>query len=279
MTRLFTLSLVAFLFSSLTQAQEAPKIKRMIFEVRHGTARNLAEVLNKHFKEEKTFQAVPEATSNALLLSGPADALTEAEAVLSRLDCAPRQVAVDIWIAQVTPAGSKGEEIPAKLLEGPSSEVKKLLEELHHKGAVSALRHYSLKALENQPATLTNSEMKPMVVGSGGGGFKGSKTMSVSMKTVGAKFTVTPRIPPDKAITLELNLEDTRLHTPDDAANLGMDDAGLPIRATEMLMSLVDTKATLVPGHAAPVQGVVTRSKSGASQIIVIVAARLLEMK
>ena len=56
-----------------------------------------------------------------------------------------------------------------------------------------------------------------------------------------------------------------------------MDEAGNPVRATNIVTSKVESKVALRSGDAIPVQGVLTRSKSGTAQIMVVVAARLLE--
>lgn len=274
------LLLLPLLLAAPAFSQEAGKIKRTIYDVRHSSAKNLAEMLNKHFKDEADFQAVPEPTSNALLLSGSPAVLTEVQTVLGRLDRAPRQVALEIWIAEMGPPG-KGEEVDAKTLEGTLEEVRARLEQLHHKGHITTLRRFELKASENQPALVTNSEQKTFVTGSssgfGGKGGAGGKTLSMAVRAIGTKLTATARIPPDRDITLELNLEDSRPHVAADAPVLGLDDTGNPIRATDIVTSSVETKLNLRSGHAAPLQGMVSRSKAGTAQMLIVVGTRLIE--
>ena len=143
------IAFLAFLcLPALGLCQEVRPVKRATYEIRHGAAKDLAVVLNKHFKDEPIFQAVPEPTSNALLLSGPAELLPDVLKVLEKLDRAARQVAVDVWIAEVNPTASKGESLALDSFNGPTLDIKTRLNEAHQKGRISVLRHYELKARE-----------------------------------------------------------------------------------------------------------------------------------
>lgn len=269
-------------FACACGAQEKTKTERTIVDVRYGSAKNLAEVLNKHFKSDLEFQAVPESTSNVLLLSGTKPILAEAKEVLEKLDRASRQVTLEIWIAELSPPGM-GAEVASKTLHGPLEEVRNRLEELHRKGQITVLRRYELKASENQAATLSHLENRPFASGSsatfGGGGPGGRKTMSVTFRAVGVKMSATARIPPGGEIALDLNLEDSRPNSSADAPVVANDDAGNPIRATDFLSTMVEGKLTLRPGYATQVQGTVTRSKLGTGQTLIVVGVAMAEMK
>lgn len=274
MFRVISSSLIALLLVNVTaSAQDKSKVMRSIYEVRFGNAKNLADVLGKHYKGEDNFQAVPEATSNSILLSGTAAILMETQSVLDKLDRAPRQVQLQIWIGEVMPG--KGSEIPGKTLSGTIEEVSTRLDELHHKGSISKLRRYELKATENLPASTMHGEQKAFATGGSGGFGGGKKTMSMQYRHVGVKLEATPRLSPTGELFVELKLDDSRPYSGEDSPVIGTDEAGLPIRMTDVLNSQVESRISLRSGNAVMLEGVVTRSKSGTSQTVIIVGAQV----
>ena len=81
-------------------------IQQFTYAVKHGSAKNLAPVLAKHFKGVAEIQVVADSPENAWLISAPPAVLKEVVAVLGQLDRKPRQIAVDVWAGVVVADGA-----------------------------------------------------------------------------------------------------------------------------------------------------------------------------
>lgn len=268
------------------QAQDTPKNKRLVYIVKHADARELAGALEKHFKGEAEAQA---ATANALLISVSPGVFDETIKVLEQLDRKPQSVAVEIFLADVLPV--KNRTLDAKTLVTGPNEVADRLEALRKEGAVGSVKRVQLTALDGQPSSLMIGEQKPMVSavnavagrfggpGGGGAGGPGGATVqrSLTYRNVGLSVNVLARVTADSTITLNLQVEDSRLYVPADGAEIGKDENGTPIRASEMITINLKTAVSLRSGQAVLAEGVQNDSKTGAGQSLVIVAARILE--
>jgi hypothetical protein len=96
---------------------------------------------------------------------------------------------------------------------------------------------------------------------------------------VGTTLRATPHITDDKEIVLDLNIEDARGHQPTGSPEIGKDDKGEPVLATEFVNAKVEGKVSVRPGRATLLQGVKTNSKSGQTQTFIIVGARVIDEK
>src|SRR5262245_47751649 len=88
------------------KAGEANAAKRVIYSLKYRAAKDLAEVVGKHFKAEPDVQVLAEPGSNFLLISAPPAALTEMVKLLDQLDRRPETVVIDVLV--VEPAVAKG---------------------------------------------------------------------------------------------------------------------------------------------------------------------------
>src|SRR5581483_10379372 len=84
-----------------TVPKAAAPVARLVYAVRGGNAKVLANALTLHFQTEPGFRAVPDAEGNTLLLSGPKAALDEALTALREIDRPARTVHVEVLCLQV----------------------------------------------------------------------------------------------------------------------------------------------------------------------------------
>jgi type II secretory pathway component GspD/PulD (secretin) len=277
------LALMALLWSSRGLGEKDDKIgdkgasKRLLYVVRHGSAKELAKALGQFFKKDAEFEAVADGASNALLINVAPGAFDEVVKALEQLDRSPRLIAVEVLLAEalVDPKKKDDKEIDEKELTGPAEEVGKKIEALTKAGRLGTLKRLEVVALENRSVSAQAMENKPMIVGSTVTG-TGIVSNRITYREVGTQLKVTARAVDDKGIALELTVLDARMHTPEDGIALG-GDKDKPVRAAEMANSTVETKLTLKPGHSVVVSGVKTTSKSGQAQTVMIVTARLLD--
>jgi general secretion pathway protein D len=269
-----------------TKADSAPKLKRVVYDVKHAPAKDLAELLTKLYKSDPAVQALSAPAGNALVLSAPAGTMDEVVELLRRLDRRPRTVVVEVLVAEVTPR--KGEEgkraPPAKELNerelmGSAEDVVGKLHNLQQKGLIGGLKRFRLTAAENQAGSLQVGENRPTTTGTTGGGFggKGGGPRSVAYRNVGTIVRATPRLGEANTIFLDVRFDEARLSSPEEGVVLGADPNGQPIRAADIIASTFEGKVAVTSGDAVALSGVSTQSKSGRHQTLVIVTARFQE--
>src|SRR5438067_1284024 len=109
---LLGLGVLAFLVAQAApsangQTKSGDKEKRFVYQVKHGSARELAQALAKFFHNEAVIQPVVEGGANALLINAAPSVADEVMATLALLDRKPQSVVVDVWILEVVPKKDK----------------------------------------------------------------------------------------------------------------------------------------------------------------------------
>jgi type II secretory pathway component GspD/PulD (secretin) len=259
------------------------KSKRIVYAVKHGSAKDLAAVLGKHFKSDVEIQTLPDSPSNLLLINAAPAAFDEVLKLLAQLDRQPQVVSVQVLVAEV--AGKKGEggkpeaadkELDEREFTGSSDEVLAKIEALRKKGLIGGYKQLQLAAVENQRAAVLVGDMKPFVTAVTVTA-RGTTSRAISYRNVGTSVQVTARVGAGKKVELELDVSDARSHVPEDGIVLGKDEAGQPVRATEFITAKLMAKLSVTSGQALAAKGVKTTSKSGQAQTLVIVTARVVE--
>ncbi len=80
-----------------------------------------------------------------------------------------------------------------------------------------------------------------------------------------------------QTIALELDLTEVHLRTPADGIELGKDENGKLIRATELVTATLKTRLRMRSGHAVATLEARPAAKSQPARLLVIVAGRVLE--
>jgi type II secretory pathway component GspD/PulD (secretin) len=155
---------------------------RQLYVVRSGSAAELADVLNRHFQAEPGFHAVPDVSSNYILLSGSKSAVESAVTVLREIDRSPRTVRVEIVILELSEPDAKAAE--GISWSGTAREVMAKVQDLQQKGVVVNTKTVELATVEGQLARSQVQENRPYVTGvmfaggfggrGGGGGVRGA---------------------------------------------------------------------------------------------------------
>src|SRR5262249_55094219 len=153
-----------------TQDSSSRNNKRTVYVVKHGSAKDLARILAKHFKGDAEVQVLPDSPSNCLLIRAAPKVFAEVVQLLEQLDRRPQLVSVELLIAEVTPRkGKDGKPVRGELDEkeftGPAQAVLEKLEALRKNGVIGSLKRIQLTAVENQPASVIIGETKPVVTG------------------------------------------------------------------------------------------------------------------
>jgi type II secretory pathway component GspD/PulD (secretin) len=243
-------------------AANPQKPHRTHYVVRNADPVLLAEVLGKHFKGDAEIVATPSGSGNALLISGSQETVAEVVKLLEQLDTKPRTVEVEIAIVEV-PAAKDGKSVD---LTGNLDEFLK----------ANPVQRIKLTTVEGQQVSTTTGGNKPFVSGTvvgGGGGFGGGKggpvAKSIMYHQVGTTVKTTARVGANDAISLDLNVQDSKVRPP---------EAGDENTAPSLDNSTLNTKMNIPAGKAVAAQTVRTEGKTGNTISVVIVTARVVDL-
>jgi type II secretory pathway component GspD/PulD (secretin) len=258
------------------------KSKRIAYVVQHGSAKELADLLGKHFKGEAEIQVLSSTPSDCLLINARTAVFDEVLKLLALHDRRRQTVAIEVLIAEFErniKDDSKKEaevtDVDAGQFKGPAAQVVANLEALLRKGQIGTLRRLQLTLVEGQPSAVLIGQSKPFVMGLTRTG-TGVVSRSISYRNLGTQLRATAHIGPDNKIEIELDLSDSRAAS-DDAVVIGKDESGAAVRATDFVNSKFTSKLRLGSGQALAAEGVQTTSKSGRQQTLVVVAATIVD--
>jgi hypothetical protein len=261
---------------------ERPQVKRAFQPLRFAVAKELADVLTRHFKGDAGVRVVADPASNSLLISAPPETVAEVLKLVRQMDRRPRRVAVEVLVAEV-PArkGEGGKPAPAgKPLDlsqftGPAEAVFKKVEALKEKAVLGELKQVQLTVVEGRESSALLGASKPYVASIIGG--KAQVRRSLLYRSVGVQARVTVQVTADNWLAVDLRVDEARLRAPEDGIPIGKDEDGRTVWATQVISAKVGARLELASGQAVAAQGVTTDSKSGRDQTLVIVTARLLD--
>src|SRR5262249_17854569 len=149
---------------------------------------------------ETAVKLLADPATNSLLVQGPPKLFAEVLRAVEHLDRPARGVAVEVWLIEV--ADTKGDkEVELPDLGGPLAAVAGKVEALEKKGLLAAVKHIHVLAAENRTAC--------GYVGGVTVTATGIATKSTFRRTTGTNMKVTPRLPSDKQIILDLRVEDS----------------------------------------------------------------------
>jgi type II secretory pathway component GspD/PulD (secretin) len=256
-----------------TQAER----RREVITLRHSTARELAAVLEEHFEGTAGVRIVPEAMSNALLVSAPTSLIEEVLRTVERLDRRPlRQVEIAVVVAEVVvpPAGADdGTPVfDPRELTGPADGLGAKLEGLKRQGRLGALQDVRLTAMEGHRATVQSREQRALVRAAAAGGRGDFARQSIEMRNLGTVVDVVPFLTTDGAVRLDLRIEESRLSS----ERPGGQD-GAPIPAAEPVGVTLTTSLVVPAGRAVLASGLGDDSSPGRPRVAVVVTARVAE--
>lgn len=285
-TLVFVLTLVAYpVLAQAPPRSPAPPavaLKRTVYEVRCGSAGELANALSRHYASETSFHVVAAGSSNSLLLSAPPNVLEEVLRSLELLDRRPRTFAVEVLFADAAGQPADAAALDSKTLSGTADDVAARLDALKQQGRLTGLRCIRLAATEGQRASVNSAAEVSIVTavqrfggGRGGavagdqgfaGGRGGPVPLNVERRNVGTLIEVLPRVAPDGIVQLDLKVEDSRVVT-----EVGAGDAAqaMPVLTVTTVTGAVSVRV----GQAAVATGL-TESGTTRRQTAVIVTVR-----
>jgi hypothetical protein len=256
--------------------------RRVVLPLRAVPATDLANTLLHLLGAEG--KAVPEASkrsvvivadpiSNSLVIGGPPDAVEDVVPLVEQLDRPAAMVQLEV-----------------EIVEAPAAELKPVLgtlkAELQKPGGAPAyprtfekparmevLIRARLTTLDNQPAFLKVGRREARVIGTSVSSI--GRASSVSFEDVGTSVGFTPRVGPDRVVTMAIDVEDSQLGRPEEGATLGASKEGEPIRAPNTETSNAQATLRILDGQTVVLGGLARQAKTGHERLL-LVTARVL---
>jgi type II secretory pathway component GspD/PulD (secretin) len=277
--RLLVFACLALVATPAVSVPDRPSagVKRGAYIVKFAAAKDLAAILAKHFKDAAEIQAGPDGTSRCLLVSAPPVIFEEVMKTIEQLDHRPHLVTVDVLVIElpVKKPDDTAKGLDEKEFTGAFDDVAARIEALQKKGDVAAVKRVQLTTLEGQSSTLMLGEYKPYVSGSVNRP-GGATSRTINYRNMGTQFRVTPLVGPD-AITLDLQVSDSRMRSSESLPAVGVDEKGQPIPATEFTQTSLASKINVTSGKAALAKDSKVTSKEGQGQMRIVVGARIVD--
>jgi type II secretory pathway component HofQ len=259
------------------QDRPATEQKSGTYVVKYAAAKDLADILAKHFRGAAEIKIGPDAASNSLLINAPPTVLEEVMKTLELLDRRPRPVAIDIFVVELaTKKGDDKEKRPDKKeFSGAINNVAERLDSMVKKGQVAGFRRIQLTTPEGQPSLQDLTEVKQFVMAASALP-NGIITRQISRRKVGTLLKVTPRITADRSVMLTLNVEDARAQDTT-IPWVPVDENGNPFFITQFVHTWLIGKISVASGQAALAKDAKVISKEAEAETLIIVGARIDE--
>jgi type II secretory pathway component GspD/PulD (secretin) len=281
LTACLAVVLGAGLFSAWGQnpGKDAPRdVKRTLVVVRNAAAKDVAAALTAYFKNEPDVSVTAEPNSNYLLINAPGSALDEVLKTIDQLDRKPQLITVEVVIADLKSDGKDDKEPDEKEFTGPAADVLAKVEALKRKGQLTGLKRLEVATVEGQKGSVRIQESRPFITGTTVRP-TGVASNQISYRDLGSVVMAIPRLSGEKAVTVELSVEDARVNVPEEGVPLGTNDKGNPVNAAEFITARYEGRLTVPVGQAVLAKGVKTTAKGGTAQTLVIVTARVADGK
>lgn len=260
--------------SSIGDDKPKSDLKRAMILLNHSAAKEVAEVLSKHFKGEAEIEPAPESTGNMLLIRATPDILQEIERTVAELDKRPKTIDIDVVLFDVI-TGKEDMEAEKFLksigetdLNAKIGVVAEQLEQLTKKNKLGQVRHLELTGFENRKLSAQLGEEKPFKTGVNVNPM-GKQIANIQYRSVGVLVRATPRVSPENQVVVDFDIQDSRMHTPEDGVQIGTGPA------SEFVMTAFTSKMTIPSGKVVLAKGTRSISKSGNSVVWILVSAKI----
>jgi type II secretory pathway component GspD/PulD (secretin) len=198
---------------------------------------------------------VPDLVSNSLVIGGPTEAVDVVQQLVSKLDHAAAMIRLDVVVGEV-PAAKTDPGAPA----APRPE--------DIQQQMDVLIQAQLTALDNQPASLHVGRREPRITSSAI--TQQGRTNSFVLENVGTILGFTPHVGPDGTVTLQLNVEDSRLGPMEEGVVVAAPTQGEALRTQNVDTLTVKTTLHIPDGQTAVVGGMARQPKAGKQRVILI---------
>jgi type II secretory pathway component GspD/PulD (secretin) len=253
---------------------------RKAIRVKHTPAVDVANAIRQLLGDEphdtsKSCAIVAEPITNTILISAAPAMVDQIESLLAVMDQKPASIQIDAALIQVT-RGSAAEDASADLPSRAWDEgTDAALRELRQRGVVRVLARPTLLALSNQAAYVQIGRRESRVTGVRES--PQGRSNQIELENVGCILGVTARANDENWITMEVDLEDSRLGDREQGAVLATMPDGEVIRSPGVDVATMQSTICVRSGQAVVLGSVVEERDGRYTEFWMIVEARLVE--
>jgi len=259
--------------------------KREVIRLANSPAGDVAQTINEMLRSERAagpgsageVVIVPDAVSNCLVISAAPQAIKEIIELVEELDAPPPLVLIRVLMAEIVSEGESSvllDDLSAFVEDGPDAGEKgakpillgsheaalAMVKELAGREDVEILARSQITALDNQSAYVQIGERVQVVATT-----RGDKSVGIEFQNVGLILGVTPRINPDRTVTMEIDFEKSGLG---DAAD------GAPSPPVDTIR--VQTTVSVADGRTLVLGGLVAESGNEKRELLMVVTPHVI---
>ena len=250
---------------------------RVVLRLCNAPAIQLANTITNLFSaEQRTARIdavsnaviVPDVISNCLLVSGSTEAVDEVRKLVAELDRAAVMIRLDIVMGDVPTAsipaaepGAQSDQAKVQIDTAGGAELRKQME---------VLFQAQLTTLDNQPAHLQMGRHAPTISADSMSGNPPQQNNCVTPQNVGTIVALTPRASADRVVTMQLDVEDSRLAPAEEGAPIFVPSKGEPVRAPVVETFTVKTTLKIADGQTVVLGGMARQPKNGKQRVILV---------
>jgi hypothetical protein len=290
--------------SPFVPARNGEPWRTLIVRLRNAPAMQLSRTISTLFSAEAragrpddTSRAVivPDVVSNSLIIAGPTELVRAMETLIDSLDRAPVMIRLEVVMGDVPtvdlPAaegGAKADREKVRASVVGVEEARKKLEVLFRAQLTTLDEQQAYMQAGRRESTISSVNMSPanprMGCSSyGGGGQPGARSMSdaaqmqqmqqfnsVVPQNVGTILTLTPRANADGVVTMQLDVEDSRLAPANEGVPIFIPSKGEPVRAPVVETLSVKTTIKVADGQTVLLSDMSRQAKNGKQRVILV---------
>lgn len=246
--------------------------ERLVYRAQHCPATDLASAVSALLQKEQAAGAdvaiVPEAVSNALLLSGPREQIGAVRAILEQLDQPPAMIRVKVLLVEVASAEQSGStrRIASRLTQPDGTLTAEALEtelqQLKKEERLRSLDRVEMVTIDNQAAFLQIGQRVSQTAASRAGR---DESRSGKLENIGLIVGLTPRVGAGQ-VTMELDVERATIGP----VSASSDSARLPID-----VSTVQSTIALADGQMIVLAGACRSAGQEQTELWIVVTAAI----
>lgn len=268
---------------SVVSTKDATKHKRVVYPLRSLPADQAARTLEQVFRAEgialqgqpaKPAVIVADVITNSLIVSGAPEAVEEVQQLIEKLDQPAAMIRFEVVIAEA-PLGARGAASAPSPESGgeakPRSARKAGGEQLRvvpKPEQMEVLVRSELMTLDNQPAFVKMNRREPRVAGTNAASTGAAN--NVTHEEVGAVVAVTPRVGPDRVVTVQLGVDDSRLGPVEEGSPLSTSKDGVTVRTPRIELLMCQCTVRIDDGETVVLATMGDRPKSGKQRFILV---------
>jgi type II secretory pathway component GspD/PulD (secretin) len=269
--------IVAPLKKVAVPVRQAPERKAR--RIKYMPAAEVAEAINELLRQEPGQRdgaaIVADPVTNTLLISAAPAVMPQIESLVDAMDRKPASIQVVAAIVQVArEGGDEGAQRPATHTvwkEGIASALK----ELQARGQVRVLASPAINAVNDQAAFVQIGQRESRITGARVSS-QGRSNM-VELENVGLILGVTARANDDRWITMEVDLEDSRLGAEGEGAVIAATPDGEEIRSQDVDVTVLQTTVSILSGHAVLIGGASVRRDDRHTEFWMVLEGRIID--